>query len=96
MFHYDSANFTNEDMPLLKLINSYLSKRRQKIKSNYVYSLWSQILFGVPQGSILGPFLFNVFICDLFMFLSKNGIAKYADDNPPYSTGTGIHNINLI
>ena len=33
------------------------------------------------------------FICDLFMFLPKNGIANYADDNTPYSTGTGIHNI---
>ena len=43
------------------------------------------------QGSILGPLLFNISICDLFMFLSKDGIANYADDNTPYSTGTGIH-----
>ena len=81
------------DMPSLKLINSYLSKRRQRIKINYVYSSWSEILFGVPQGSILGPLLFNIFICDLFMFLPKYGIANYADDNTPYSTGNGIHNI---
>ena len=81
------------DMPSSKLINSYLSKRRQRIKINDVYSSWSEIFFGVPQCSILALLLFNIFICDLFMFLPKNGIADYADDNTPYSTGTGIHNI---
>ena len=51
------------DMPSLKLINSYLSKRRQRIKINDVYSSWSEILFGVPHGSILGPLLFHIFLC---------------------------------
>ena len=79
------------DMPSLKLINSYVSKRRQSIEINDVYSSWSEILFGVPQGSIFSLLLFNIFICDLFIFLPKNSIANYADDNTPYSTGTVIH-----
>ena len=83
------------DMPSLKLTNSYLSKRRQRVKINDVYSSWSEILFVILQGSILGPLLFNVFICDLFMFLPKNDIANYADDNTPYSTSIGIHH-NII
>ena len=81
-------------MPPLNLIyDSCLSERRRRIKINDIYSSWSEILFGVPQGSILCPFLFNIFICDFFMFLPKDGIANYADDDTPYSTGSRIHNI---
>ena len=57
-------------MPLLKVINSYSFTRTQRIKMN-VYSSWSEILFDIPQSSILGALLFNIFICDLFMFLPK-------------------------
>ena len=80
----------------LKLINSYLSKRRQRIKSNDVYSSWSKIHFGVPQGSILGPLLFNIFTCDHVIFLLKDDIANYADDNTPYSTGKEFTTLYLI
>ena len=82
------------DMSLL--INSCICKRGQRIKINDVYGLWSDIHFEVPQGSILGPLLFNINICDLFMFLPENGIANYADGNTPYSTGSGIHTSYLI
>ena len=50
-----------------------------------VYSSWHDILAGVSQGSILGPLLFNIFLSDLFLFLNDIDIAKYADDNTPYS-----------
>ena len=42
-------------------------------------------IYGVPQGSILGPLLFNMRLCDLFYFLENTDIASYADDNTLYS-----------
>ena len=54
------------DKSALKLVNRYLSTRKQRVKINDKYSSWNEILFGVPQGLILGPLLFNIFICDMF------------------------------
>ena len=52
---------------------------------NDSYSSWKEILYGVPQGSILGPLLFSICICDMFYFLEDYEIANYADDTTPYS-----------
>ena len=73
------------DEKSLKLIYNYLSNRKQRVKINDSYSSWREILYGVPQGSILGPLLFNIFICDMFYFLENYELANYADDSTPYS-----------
>ena len=73
------------DYKSLKFIQDYLSYRYQRVKINSSYSSWKLILQGVPQGSILGPVLFNIYLTDLFLFAAEANIANYADDNSPYA-----------
>ena len=72
------------DIQSVRLIHSYLTGRKQRVKIDHFYSSWEEILFGVPQGSILGPLLFNTFVCDLFDFIDNDvNIGSYADDTAP-------------
>ena len=51
------------------------------------------MLFGVPQDSILGPLLFNIFLCDLFLIMKETSFASYADDNKPYVTAENLDEV---
>ena len=63
--------------PSLHLINGYISNRIQRVKVDSMFSSSWESLYSVPQGSILGPLLFNIYLCDL--------LNNYADDNTPFS-----------
>ena len=69
----------------LSMILSYLSGRKHRTKVNNYLSTWADIVSGVPQGSILGPLLFNIYINDIFLFTDQDKVANYADDTTPYS-----------
>ena len=77
-------------MNALNLIFDYLTGRKQRVKINSSFSSYLDIFQGVPQGSILGPLLFNIFHCDLFLFVEEDDIMSYADDNTPYVCSENI------
>ena len=70
--------------PLLILIKSFLTNRFQRVVLNGQTSNWKEILAGVPQGSILGPLLFLIFINDIPKGIQSN-IKIFADDTSIFS-----------
>ena len=60
---------------------AYLSKRKQRVKLSGRASDWMELLKGVPQGSILGPIFFNIFMNDIYATITRSSLYNYADDN---------------
>ena len=70
---------------LLNWIAAFLADRRQRVRVNGKYSGWSRVISGIPQGSILGPLLFVIYINDLPEILEgRAAIALFADDAKIY------------
>ena len=80
----------------IKFVQSYLSERFQRVNINNNFSEWCKILLGVPQGSILGPLLLNIFINDIFYFIQDTYISNFADDNSLYSIEDNVKKANTI
>ena len=84
----------NDKLLLAKLkAYGYLTDRLQRCKISNSFSEWWKVLNDVPQGSILGPLLFNIFLNEIFLSIQKCELANYTDDSTLYTSDKSISNI---
>ena len=62
-------------------MKSYLTNRNQRMRVDKTLSEWDRITTGVPQGSILGSLLLNIFLNNRFLFILNSSLSNYTDYN---------------
>ena len=77
----------------LEVLLSYLPDRWKIVKINATFSSWTQLLQGVPQGSVLVPILFNIYINDIFFALKGVDICNFPDDATPYVCDSNLKTV---
>ena len=82
-------------MSALQFVHNCIENLTQRAKINSKHRSREEIVFAVPEGAILGPLLFIIFLCDLFFIVEAFhiNIASYADDSTPYTTGNSIEEV---
>ena len=74
----------------IAFLQSYLTDRQQKVKFHEKFSEWCPVKCNVPQGSLFGPLLFNIFLNDLNFAGQISSLRLYADDTTNYASDRDI------
>ena len=77
----------------LLFMYSYLDNWKQRVKVNGSFSSLTKTSLGVPQGSVVGPLLFNIYLNDLFLFPEETEVCNCADDTTIYTCGSNVEHV---